>query len=255
MTDDAARARSFGSVADGYERYRPGYPLDAVRWLLAAAPGARVVDLGAGTGKLSAVLVAAGASVIAVEPDPAMRAQLVVAVPAADSRAGSAEAIPLGDGAADAVLAAQAFHWFDHQRALPELARVLVPGGVLGILWNLRNEDEPWVAALSAELAFDISDGTHSVRDPEVGGMGVLARSPLFGPIEAAQFPYAQELTEDALVALIRTRSLVTLMAAAARDDLLARIRRLCREHPDLAGRAKFTMPYVTHVFRAHLRA
>ena len=132
------RARSFGSVADLYREARPGYPLAAVEWALEHAPGRDVLDLAAGTGKLTEVIASAGARVTAVEPLEQMRRELARTVPAATLLSGSAEQIPLADGAVDAVLVGQAFHWFDQPRALDEIARVLRPGGVVGLLWNLR---------------------------------------------------------------------------------------------------------------------
>ena len=152
MEDRDRRARSFGAVADRYARARPGYPPAAVEWLLEAAPGRAVVDLAAGTGKLTQVLVEAGAEPVAVEPDAGMRAALATAAPGVEILAGTAEAIPLPDASADAVLVAQAFHWFDARRACDEIGRVLRPGGVLGLLWNLRDGSVPWVADLDRIL-------------------------------------------------------------------------------------------------------
>src|SRR4051812_12101086 len=136
---DQRRAQSFGGVADDYHRARPGYPVEAVRWLLGSSP-LDVVDLGAGTGKLTAVLVGEGHRVVAVEPLEPMRSRLVAALPATPALEGSAEEIPLPDGCADAVVVGQAFHWFDVEPALREIARVLRPGGTLGLLWNARDE-------------------------------------------------------------------------------------------------------------------
>ena len=124
------RAASFGEVADAYERARPGYPEDAVRWLVGEEP-CDVVDLGAGTGKLTRSLVALGHRVTAVEPLPEMIAHLLAAAPGVTAVQGGAEAIPLAAESADVVVAAQAFHWFDHGPALREIARVLRPGGGL----------------------------------------------------------------------------------------------------------------------------
>ena len=139
------RATSFAAVADAYERARPEYPADAVRWLTGDEP-ADVVDLGAGTGKLTRGLVALGHRVTAVEPLPEMLEHLRRAVPAATAVTGSAEQIPLPDGSADVVACAQAFHWFDQQAALREIARVLRPGGRIALVWNTRDDREPWTA-------------------------------------------------------------------------------------------------------------
>src|SRR5215475_2957515 len=146
-----ARAVSFGAVADAYERGRPPYPPTAIDWLLPAG-AARVLDLGAGTGKLTRQLAGRGLDVTAVEPSEAMREQLRGAVPGIRSLEGTAERIPLPGGSVDAVLVAQAWHWVDPARAVPEVARVLRPGGQLGLLWNVRDERADWVAALSVIL-------------------------------------------------------------------------------------------------------
>ena len=139
---------SFGAAATAYAEHRPDYAQAAVRWALEPAPGPRVLDLGAGTGKLTATLVALGAEVIAVEPDPAMLAELRRALPAVRALPGSAEAIPLPDASVDAVLAGNAMHWFDMNVAGPEIARVLEPGGILAGLWNVFDDRVDWVAGL-----------------------------------------------------------------------------------------------------------
>ena len=152
--DEARRreqATSFGAAAGAYERGRPPYPAEAIDWLL--PPGAaRVLDVGAGTGKLTRELAARGLDVVAVEPLPGMREQLARAVPGVPVHPGTAEDIPLPDGSVDAVLAAQAWHWVDQARAVPEVARVLVPGGQLGLVWNMRDDRADWVAQLSQIL-------------------------------------------------------------------------------------------------------
>src|SRR3954454_13116307 len=130
MSERERRGLSFGPAAADYERVRPSYPGSAVAWLVGTEPQ-RVLDLGAGTGKLTRVIVALGHDVVAVEPLPEMRAELSAALPTVETHAGSAEAIPLADASVDAVVVGQAFHWFDQARAVPELARVLRPGGVL----------------------------------------------------------------------------------------------------------------------------
>ncbi|MFF3500228.1 class I SAM-dependent methyltransferase [Streptomyces sp. NPDC003247] len=142
-------ASSFGAVAAAYAEHRPDYARAAVRWALEPAPGPRVLDLGAGTGKLTATLVALGADVIAVEPDPAMLTELRRSLPAVRALPGSAEAIPLPDASVDAVLAGNALHWFDMAVAGPEIARVLAPGGVLAGLWNVMDDRVEWVAGLA----------------------------------------------------------------------------------------------------------
>jgi SAM-dependent methyltransferase len=244
--DYAARRLSFGAEASAYARYRPGYPVEAVRWVLAGAdgPATRVVDVGAGTGALTEVLVSAGLDVRAVEPDPGMRAQLQDRVPGATVLAGSAESLPLPDASADAVLVAQAWHWFDHAVAGEQFARVLRPGGVLGLLWNLRDEAVSWMAALSAVVGGE--DTLRASREP---GNVARAVGPRFGPVERAEFRHSVTHTADSLVGLVETFSYVRL--SPHRGQVLAAVRELAASHPDLAGRESFELPYVTAAYRA----
>src|SRR6266516_2596897 len=155
------RRSSFGAAADLYDRIRPSYPPEAVRWLLGDEPR-RVVDLGAGTGIFSRVLASLGHEVLAIEPDEGMRAKLASTSPGVTALPGSAESIPLADESVDAVVAAQAYHWFDHDAAHAEIARVLRPGGVFGPVWNVRDESVDWVAELTRQASLD--DGSGSVR-------------------------------------------------------------------------------------------
>lgn len=166
------QASSFGAAAAAYERGRPPYPAEAIDWLLPDG-ASRVLDLGAGTGKLTRLLRDRGLDVLAVEPSAGMREQLARAVPDVPLHAGSAEEIPLADGSVNAVLVAQAWHWVDLSRAVPEVARVLVPGGRLGLVWNIRDEREDWVAELGRILH---DPGEH--RRPDRGIIG-----PPFGPV------------------------------------------------------------------------
>ncbi len=148
-----AHASSFGAAAQAYATHRPDYAPAAVRWALEHAPGLRVLDLGAGTGKLTGTLTTLDADVVAVEPDPAMLAELRRALPSVRARPGSAESIPLPDSSVDAVLAGNAMHWFDMGVAGPEIARVLVPGGILAGLWNVMDDRVDWVAGLERPVA------------------------------------------------------------------------------------------------------
>lgn len=140
---------SFGAAAAAYAEHRPDYARAAVRWALEPAPGPRVLDLGAGTGKLTATLVALGVDVVAVEPDPAMLSELRRALPSVRALLGSAEAVPLPDASVDVVVAGNAMHWFDMDLAGPELGRVLVPDGILAGLWNVLDDRVEWVARLA----------------------------------------------------------------------------------------------------------
>ncbi len=252
MDDDdlyRLRARSFGAVADVYERARPTYPSESVAWLLEQAAGRRAIDLGAGTGKLTRLLLEQGLRVTAVEPLEEMRAELCRAVPEATALAGSAEAIPAAAGSADVVTAAQAFHWFDHPRALAEIARVLVPSGVVGLLWNLRDDREPWVAELSRIL--DAGDTTTRFGEED---WAPLAADPRFTPPELREFAHVQTLDPLGLLEWARSTSRLSTLEPAERTAVLAAIADLCRTHPDLRDRDRFALPYVTHAVRAHRR-
>jgi SAM-dependent methyltransferase len=233
------RATSFADVADAYERARPGYPAEAVRWLAGEAPR-DVVDLGAGTGKLTRVLVELGHRVTAVEPLAAMRSHLQAMAPAAAALEGSAEAIPVGDGSADVVVCAQAFHWFDHDAALPEIARVLRPEGGLALVWNTRDDREPWVATLS-----DAVIGRETIEERDAAEP--VAVSGLFGPVERASFSFVQRLDRETLLDLVLSRSYCAVLSEEERAPVLERAVRIFDEHAD--GGA-IELPYITACFR-----
>lgn len=233
------RATSFAAVAAEYERARPGYPPEAVRWLAGDEP-ADVVDLGAGTGKLTRGLVALGHRVTAVEPLPEMLELLLRAVPAAAALAGSAEAIPLPDASADVVAAGQAFHWFDRPLALPEIVRVLRPGGRIGLVWNIRDDREPWVARLSAVIGGE----TVEARD----GSAPLEESGLFGPVERATFAFRQRLDRTGLRELVLSRSYCATRPPADREPVLAAVDAI---YDEVAGPEGVGLPYLTECFRA----
>jgi ubiquinone/menaquinone biosynthesis C-methylase UbiE len=220
-------AAGFGAAAEVYERARPSYPQAAVDWIVdrcRLAPGSVVADIGAGTGKLTRLLVPSGARVIGVEPLPEMRAKLVETTPGAEALDGTAEAIPLADGYADAVTVAQAFHWFDHDAALSELYRVLRPEGRLVLIWNNRDLDDPLQRAIEELLA----PGRKALAAQQDGSWpGPLERSPLFGHMEQESFGYDQQLTADDVCGRVESTSFVAAMPPVAREELLVRVRAL----------------------------
>lgn len=241
------RATSFGPVAGAYERARPGYPSEAVRWLTGEEP-CDVVDLGAGTGKLTRSLAALGHRVTAVDPLEEMLAHLAEAVPMGTALVGTAEAIPLADGTADVVTCAQSFHWFDQPLALREIARILRPGGRLALVWNTRDERVEWVAGLSETV--EPVDGSRMFGAVERATVPIDA-SGLFGPVERAAFAHVQRLDRDGLQELVLSRSYCAARSPAERAPILASVDRLFDEH---AESGQVELPYVTECFRARRR-
>lgn len=233
------RASSFAGVADAYERARPGYPEDAVRWL-GGETSSDVVDLGAGTGKLTRSLVGLGHRVTAVEPLAEMREHLRAAVPGVTAVEGTAERIPLADASADVVVCAQAFHWFDHEAALPEIARVLRPGGRLALVWNVRDDRVPWLADLNAAI------GRESIEDGDASGP--VSASGLFGPVERAMFRFTQRVDRDTLQDLVLSRSYCAVLTPGERAPVLSAVDELFAEH---ASEGVLDLPYLTVCFRA----
>jgi SAM-dependent methyltransferase len=244
---------SFGAAAAAYAEHRPDHAQAAVRWALERAPGSRVLDLGAGTGKLSATLVSLGAEVVAVEPDPAMLAELRRALPTLRALPGSAEAIPLPDASVDAVLAGNAMHWFDMDIAGPEIARVLEPDGILAGLWNVFDDRVNWVAGLeeiSGGAAIGRRDTFSKWRaetaDAHLPSSGSIAR---FGRPEQAEFSHGQRRTADSLTATFATKAGMLVMPEEEREATLARIRAYLASRPETAH-GEFTLPMLTGVLR-----
>ncbi|MFE9654090.1 class I SAM-dependent methyltransferase [Micromonospora sp. NPDC006431] len=244
---DPTQALSFGVAAAEYDRFRPRYPEAALRWALdgLAVPGT-VVDLGAGTGILSRGVLALGHEVVPVEPDPGMRAQLAVATPGTTALAGSAEAMPLPDGSADAVLVGQAYHWFDKEPAHAEIARVLCPGGVFAPIWNTRDERVAWVAELGRIALLGDNAGDVTAKYGDFG--------PAFEPVELAEFAHTTTLTPDEVVGMLHTRSYWLTAPAEEQEKIDRELRDLFATHPDLAGRETVELPYRTFVFRSRRR-
>jgi len=241
------RARSFGEVAEAYQQARPTYPTHAVRWLLDVAPGREVLDLAAGTGKLTRVIAEQGCSVTAVEPLDEMRAQLQHAYPNVRAVAGSAEQIPLEDDSVDAVLVGQAFHWFDPERALPEIDRVLRPWGVLGLLWNIRDDSIGWVAELSSSLAV----GRDVLSQVDGSDWVPVEEHPRFGQVERRDFPNPTPFDAARLVTWAASTSHFATMPPGERESTLQRVQEFALRHPGLGDDDHFTMPFVTVSVRA----
>ncbi|MGW5237311.1 class I SAM-dependent methyltransferase [Monashia sp. NPDC004114] len=250
------QATSFGTVAAAYAEHRPDYARAAARWALEAAPGARVLDLGAGTGKLTGTLVALDADVVAVEPDPAMLAQLRAAWPSVRALPGRAEAIPLPDASVDAVLAGNALHWFDMAVAGPEVARVLAPGGILAGLWNVLDDRVGWVAGLervSGPAAIGPRDTLSSWRAATADLHLPRHGEEWFGSPEQAEFPHGQRRTADSLVETLATRAGMLVMPPPEREATLGRIRAFLGSTPETAS-GEFTLPMLTGVLRIRHR-
>jgi SAM-dependent methyltransferase len=237
-------ASSFGTAADQYQRGRPEYPRSAVEWLVPRR-ARTVLDLAAGTGKLTRSLAEAGLKVTAVEPSAGMREQLAAAVPAAVVLAGTAEKIPLADASVDAVVVAHAWHWFDAAQAVPEIARVLVPAGTLSLVWNMRDETVPWVALLGAIMHRHSSQAIDA--SPEIGGP--------FGPPERMEVRWRQPATRQDILDLVASRSYVITMTEQERSELLGEVTELLSDHPALSGLDEIEMPYVTRCTRVNLVA
>lgn len=236
---DGRLVRAFGDVAEIFDQVRPDYPPAAVDWL--TGPGRlTVIELGAGTGKLTRGLSAAGHDVLAVEPAPEMIAMLQQNVKRVRSAVATAEAIPAPSRSADVVVASHSFHWFDKPEALPEIARVLRPGGRLAVAWNLRDIAIPWVKKLDRILQSD--------RD-EVTDLSALEASPLFGAIEHQRFRGWANHTKGTLLDLVRTRPAVQLLDERRRENILDDVAALY----DSYGRGPdgMRLPYITDCYFA----
>lgn len=239
MDGRQARAGSFGDTADDYERGRALYPDEAVRWLVDGAN--RVVDLGAGTGKLTGALTIYATEVLALEPQHQMLLHLRRAAPSALTACSVAETLPVRSGWADAVVVAQAFHWFDQQRSVPEIRRIMSPAGRLALVWNVRDESFDWVAEL-ARIA-----GPENSRETRAQ----LNRLPGFETFEHRTWRTTQVMDRDMLLAHVKSRSNVAAMTERDQRRVLDEVAHLCDSHPALRGHGNFELPYETHAYRA----
>ena len=264
--EKAVRSSSFGMAASLYERYRPGPPIEAVEWLLADRP-TTVVDLGAGTGALSRLLVDRVASVVAVEPDDRMRGVLEQNLPTVTAVAGRGESMPLADGTVGAVLASSSWHWMDPVTTPREVARVLVPGGTLGAVWSGPDPDGPFLAQaqalLAAESARVADDGAARGEVTEMGHMVLDAErfetvltipdgEPFAEPVQHLHH-WNIALNADELIGLLGTFSWIILMADEQRTAVLTEARRLLREGLGIEGATTVDVAYKSEAWRTRL--
>jgi len=247
--------RGFDRSAPLYERVRPGYPPAAIRFLgrtLGLRRGRTVVEVGSGTGKFTRALAPIGAARVAVEPTAGMRAVFEQAVPDVPLLDGTAESIPLPDGFADAVVAAQAFHWFRARPALREFARVLRPGGGVGLVWNSRDETVGWSARMS-EIVRRYEGNDRRTREPRWRSAFREGGSP-FGALRKREFTFAQRGPPEMFVDRLLSVSWVSVQPPSVRRAIAAEFRRVLREDPLTRGRRTIELPYQTQVFWARLR-
>lgn len=248
MPIDDVAARGFESGAGPYEAARPGYPDEALQIVVDAfdlGPKTRVLDLAAGTGKLTRRLVETGAEVVAVEPVAGMRSKLAEVVPDVEVLDGASESIPLPDASVDVVTVAQAFHWFDAPAALTEIARVLKPGGGLALLWNERDESTPWVAEMSRIIRWH--ERTVS-RYQNVDWAQVVADHGSYTPLQEQVVGWEQEMDREMLADRVRSISYIATMPVTARERLAAEVVYTVRRLPE-----PFPMPYLCRVQWARL--
>jgi len=241
-----AAASGFATAADAYERGRPGYPKEAMVWMaerLGLREGRDVLDLAAGTGKLTRALVPFGARVIAIEPIDEMREQLFRALPDVEAFDGTAESIPLPDGSVDAVTCGQAFHWFRAAKALEEIHRVLRPGGGLALVWNVRDLTDPLQARVQ-EILLPHTAGVRTQRElePEL----LVAKSGVFGPVEHRSWPYEQRLSRAHLVDRISSISYIAILDPDTRAEVLSQILDAAEGLPE-----PISIPYTTDIYVA----
>jgi SAM-dependent methyltransferase len=242
-------ARGFSRGAASYSRGRPEFPPEARDWLqtdLGLGAGKTVVELGAGTGKFTRLLVATGASIVAVEPVAAMLERLAVDFPKIDALRGDAQILPLAAGIADAVICAQAFHWFATPAALAEIRRVLRPGGVLGLIWNVRDQSADWVAKLTGIMAPYEGDAPRY----DHGEWRHVFPARGFGPLHERSFAHSHTGTpEQVIVDRVASVSFIAALDAETRERVLDEVRALIAATPALEGQREISVPYVTRAY------
>ena len=244
-------AEAYTTAADRYVVGRPDYPEEVAGWLrgeLGLEEGRTVLDLGAGTGKFTARLVATGASVVAVEPVTEMLAKLSAALPRVEALTGTAAEIPLPDASVDVVVCAQAFHWFADAEALREIHRVLKPEGKLGLIWNMRDARVPWVAKLDAIVNRYEGDTPRYYTGAWKRAFPFLG----FGPLSERHFSQGHAGSpDDVIVNRVRSTSFIAALPDVVREKVEAELQALIAEEPLLAGKATVSVPYETAAFSA----
>jgi SAM-dependent methyltransferase len=243
----APRRLTFGAHAGAYERARPEWPEEAARWLV--PEGAElVVELGAGTGKLTRAAAALGVRVVAVEPDPRMLA--VLRGLGLEGVEGSAEAIPFGDGVADAVVAGSSLHWFELELALQEIYRVLRPGGRFGFGWNHRDDRHPAIAGLS-EAVYEAQARTRGPRWRSRNWSTELAAGGLFRDVERALFEHVLELPREALRDHLMSYSGVAALSEDERKPVFSKVAALLDSDESVSDGGTLRLPFVVTAYRA----
>jgi SAM-dependent methyltransferase len=256
----AVAAAGFDAQAEVYERARPGYPDEALTWLMThvgAGPESIVLDLAAGTGKFTGPLAARTGRLVAAEPLPGMYAQLHRRLPHVPLVAAVAEALPFAGASVDLVTVAQAFHWFDARATMAELARVIRPGGHLALIWNAADRSHGWVDQVWTVMDRvehtapwrDHGDGTAGRRDGANRWRedSLVAEGP-WSPFSRAAFTHRQQLSPDGVVERLRSVSHVAVLPPAERKAVLDEVRTIVQSHPDTSGRATLHLPYRTDV-------
>lgn len=245
-----AAARGFEAAVERYQRGRPGYPDDAVAYLsreLEVGHDTDVIELGAGTGKFTERMVATGARVVAIEPVAAMREALVRNCPTVSVLNGTAEQLPVEDASADAAVAAQSFHWFDGDRALPEIHRVLRPRGRLGLIWNARDPASDWSERLTA--IFDRLAGGGAPRYASGRWREPFERTESFGPLHHQVAYHVHEVSRDTFLDRVLSVSYVASAPEDVQAGVVAEVTEILDTDPELADREVLVMPYRTDVF------
>ena len=242
-------AAGFSDSAD-YEAARPSYPPEVVAWLvdnLRIRPGRRVVDLAAGTGKLTRLLAPAGADLVAAEPVGGMRTTFRSVIPEVPIISTTAEQLAFRDASLDAVTVAQAFHWFDHDRAIAELRRTVRSGGRVGLVWNARDRSVDWVDQVWGIM--DRVEKRAPWRDHENWRDSAFRAMPGFGPLHSAEFRHEQAITPEAMVKRVASVSHVAVLPENERAAVLDEVRVVLTTHADARGRTELAVPYRVDCF------